>query len=383
MSGCLVTDSAKPGLVSSAGATLIIHDTIFESNGKDNTAGMSIYNSHIEFDGITIANSLAWGAVINGCTGSILNSDIYASGSSSWQNPGQLTITNSVLDIIGNILHDPRGYLSHIELHSGSNCNVYHNTIIGNSDNGAGPYNHGPGAGLYVDATSSADVRNNIFSRMPKGIIMEAGAVVTASTNNYHMIIDGYIVGDNIILGNPYLDDTFHLDPYSPLIDAGELIPGVNDNYGGNAPDVGALESSAPPLPLAWQTPTLIHTNGSFDGFLRILDGDLSTGNWGGGTWIAFQVNDITTPIYGLRFFTGDYVSRWYVYVRDVHPTDPLTHLDKTHGWDSGTSGPGVWDEWSVDYFRSGKYLYLWKVGGPLPPNAVFEFEVLMRDTTQ
>jgi hypothetical protein len=218
---------------------------------------------------------------------------------------------------------------------------------------------------------------------MPKGIIIDAGAVVTASTNNYHMIMDGDIVGDNIILSNPYLDDTFHLDPYSPLIDAGELIPGVNDNYGGNAPDVGALESPAPPLPLAWQTPTLIHTNGSFDGFLRIVDGDLSTGNWGGGTWLAFQVSDITTPIYGLRIFTGDYVSRWRVYVRDVHIIDPLRELTMIPGWDSGTSGPGVWDEWSVDYFRSGKYLYLWKIGEPLPLNAMFEFEVLMRDTSQ
>jgi hypothetical protein len=54
------------------------------------------------------------------------------------------------------------------------------------------------------------------------------------------------IYGDNIIEENPYLMSDFTLDYSSPLIDAGELIAGVNDDYNGydgNAPDVGAKET--------------------------------------------------------------------------------------------------------------------------------------------
>jgi hypothetical protein len=34
----------------------------------------------------------------------------------------------------------------------------------------------------------------------------------------------------------------YSLDPASPLVDAGSILPGINDNYVGSAPDVGALE---------------------------------------------------------------------------------------------------------------------------------------------
>ena len=34
----------------------------------------------------------------------------------------------------------------------------------------------------------------------------------------------------------------------NPLIDSGELIPGINDNYTGKGPDIGAFETGTPPL---------------------------------------------------------------------------------------------------------------------------------------
>jgi hypothetical protein len=40
----------------------------------------------------------------------------------------------------------------------------------------------------------------------------------------------------------------------SPLVDAGLLVPGINDDYAGSAPDVGAVEWLGPPPPLAFYT---------------------------------------------------------------------------------------------------------------------------------
>lgn len=35
----------------------------------------------------------------------------------------------------------------------------------------------------------------------------------------------------------------YSLQPSSPLIDAGIHIPGINDDFAGSAPDIGALEA--------------------------------------------------------------------------------------------------------------------------------------------
>ncbi len=62
---------------------------------------------------------------------------------------------------------------------------------------------------------------------------------------------------------NPYavyhaIDLSFRLKPGSRVVDAGEVIPTVNDNFVGKAPDLGALEVGAPepkygPTWLTWQ----------------------------------------------------------------------------------------------------------------------------------
>lgn len=54
-------------------------------------------------------------------------------------------------------------------------------------------------------------------------------------------------------------DSTLHLQANSPLIDKGVRIPGVNDNYTGSAPDIGAFEygaASSNPAPTPTATPT-------------------------------------------------------------------------------------------------------------------------------
>jgi hypothetical protein len=40
----------------------------------------------------------------------------------------------------------------------------------------------------------------------------------------------------------------FNLRKGSPAVDAGLVLPNINDNYQGEAPDMGALEKEAPPV---------------------------------------------------------------------------------------------------------------------------------------
>ena len=54
------------------------------------------------------------------------------------------------------------------------------------------------------------------------------------------------------------MDLNFKLKPTSKAVDAGVVIPTVNDGYAGKAPDLGALESGKPetkwgPRWLTWQ----------------------------------------------------------------------------------------------------------------------------------
>jgi hypothetical protein len=42
------------------------------------------------------------------------------------------------------------------------------------------------------------------------------------------------------------MDLSFRLKPNSKAVDAGDRIPTVNDDFAGNAPDLGALEVGRP-----------------------------------------------------------------------------------------------------------------------------------------
>ena len=42
------------------------------------------------------------------------------------------------------------------------------------------------------------------------------------------------------------VDLNFKLNPNGKAVDAGVVIPNVNDNFNGNAPDLGALEVGSP-----------------------------------------------------------------------------------------------------------------------------------------
>ncbi|MEW5802007.1 MAG: right-handed parallel beta-helix repeat-containing protein [bacterium] len=253
MEGCTVTKSASPGLVASSDAVITIGNTTFDGNGTSGTRGVIIDGCTIALEGVTICNSSHHALAVSNCTGSMEGCEFYKN---ALDGGGQIIISSSALKICRNVLHDPAGYHYQIALFDGSDCKLYHNTIVGNSTQGPGPLNQGPGDGLYVDITSSADIRNNIFCNLPRGITLDtivdslgntlAEALVTASSNCFYQIAafsDQGIRGNKIIFGNPYLTGTFHLEPNSDCIDAAERIQGVNDVFSGMGPDIGAMES--------------------------------------------------------------------------------------------------------------------------------------------
>lgn len=378
MHGSMVSESAKPGLIATD-AIINISETIFDHNGTDLTFGMMLTDCDINLSQVTISNSPHYGAVIAGCYGSLEESNIY---NNAGAGGGQLAIYRSQLDITRNVLHDPSGLYYQIGLWNGSNCNVHHNTIVGNVNGGAGDVNWGPGDGLYVDATSAADVRNNIFYRLPRGLTVAEGAVVTASTNLYNWIMtqDG-IIGDNIILSYPYLVDDYFLDPYSPGVDAAEPIPGVNDEFSGNGPDVGAKESEGPRGELAWLTPAAL-MYASISDAETLIDDDLATGVTYGGSEMVLDIADENgdpSPVYGMRFLSGSVVTVWSVFVSD-NPDGPWEPITKPTGWKVGDDGLGTWDETVVDFFHSGKYMKVLR-SFPSPwTSYVYEFDLLMRN---
>ncbi len=394
MHGGMVLGAARPGLQASD-SKLDISGTIFDSNGTDLTPGMYLTNSEINLSQLTISNHPRYGILTSGCYGSIEKSDIYNNG---YAGGGQVAFYNSQLDITRNVLHEPGGNYFQIQLLTGSSANVFHNTIVGNANGGgAGPLNLGPGDGIHLDAISSADVRNNIFYRLPAGITFEGDAALTASTNLFYLIPlsgdvigQGGIIGDNIIFSNPYLAADYSLDPYSISIDAAEPIPGVNDEFNGNGPDVGAKEAEGLPGELVWQTPSAIADSDMVNPEV-LIDDDLTTGLGvtpilkRGGFYATFDIADENgnpRPVYGMRFFTSSHVIIYQAYVAD-DPSGPWTAITETgtgQGWVVGNDGPGVWDEHSPEFFLSGKYLKVVKIWGEHPENAVYEFDVLMRN---
>jgi len=253
MTGCTVTKSASPGLVGLPDAVINIQDTVFDGNGTNATRGMMLDGCSITLKGVTICNSAHHALAVSNCTGSIEGCEFYQN---ALAGGGQIVISKSVLDICHNVLHDPAGFHNQIALLDGSDCKVYHNTIMGKSNgNKVGALNQGPGDGLHVDATSSADVRNNIFYCLPRGITREiimndqgktvAEASVTASSNCFFQLTafsDQGIDGGKIVLSDPCLTGNYSLRYNSPCIDAAELIRGVNDVFTGKGPDIGAKE---------------------------------------------------------------------------------------------------------------------------------------------
>jgi hypothetical protein len=173
----------------------------------------------------------------------------------------------------------------------------------------------------------------------------------------------------------------FTLDQYSPLIDAGELIAGVNDNYLGDGPDVGAKESVWPRLDLAWKTPNeCYYTEGGGVTAPEIADDNLSSSNTGNDTTIICEIGDDLMQVYGARFYYSDTRQRrWHIKVSD-NPDGPWTEITEKFGIMLGLLEWG-WQEWTTDYFfpnSTWQYMMLNFSGLFLASNTLYEVDVLL-----
>ena len=241
-----VSGSTKPGLVGSAGAAITIYDTLVDGKSlagemKNETRGLQLDNCQIDLQRVTVCNSAHHALAASYCAGIIKGCEFYQN---AFAGGGHIVISSSTLDLIGNVLHHPAWFHNQIRIAYGSSCKVYHNTIVGQSCGKAGPVNQGPGDGVCVDATSTADIRNNIFLALPRGIGKENGATITALKNCSYQItgFDKGIGGDEPVLKDPKLTIAYTLMTGSPCLDIAALIPGVNGNYTGKGPDIGARE---------------------------------------------------------------------------------------------------------------------------------------------
>ncbi len=370
MLGCNVHHSGTPG-IEAADSVIRIQNSIFEASG---TRGIMAQRCDMTLKRVTVRDSgIGGGAVLDGCVGSVKECEMY----NNW--PYELALSNSTMDIVRNVFHNHTSIYPTIDLANNSHANLYHNTI-------SNLYNGEPQGttGIGVDDSSSADVRNNIIYRCLNGIAGNP-ANITASTNNYFVIANG-ILGSNVLWANPLLLEDYSLEPYSLCIDAGEPIAGINDEFSGSGPDIGAKEYPGAMESLSWKTPSLTvdAREGSYYTAERLRDDNLSTGMSWGSPWVVYDVggeNGKSLRIYGFRFYTGSTPTDWKIYTSDGF-AGPWTLLS---GWwpiHIGESGPGIWEERWSNIIVPGRYVKIEKPFGPSPENSVYEFDVLVSDLT-
>ena len=156
MFGCNVSNGGAPG-IDATDSLLDIQNTVIEDNG---TRGIMAGGCDVTLKGVVIRNNgIGGAAALNTCVGSIKECEFYN------HFPNELSLEGCVMNIERNIFHHHTNINSTIQIASGSQVNVYHNTI-------SNLYNGEPQGttAIGVDFGSSADVRNNIIYRCLTGV---------------------------------------------------------------------------------------------------------------------------------------------------------------------------------------------------------------------
>ncbi|MFZ3136064.1 MAG: right-handed parallel beta-helix repeat-containing protein [Thermodesulfovibrionales bacterium] len=370
MFGCNVSHSGTPG-IEAADSVIIIQNSVFEASG---TRNIMAQRCDVTLKRVIVRDcGIGGGASFDSCVGSVKECEMY----NNW--PYELQLVNSTMNVERNVFHNHTNINPTIDLENSSHANLYHNTI-------SNLYNGEPQGttGIRVDYSSSADVRNNIIYRCKTGIAGNP-ATITASTNNYYVVADG-ILGSNVLWANPLLLEDYSLEPYSLCINAGEPIAGINDEFSGSGPDIGAKEYPGAMENLSWKTPSLTvdAREGSYYTAQSLRDDNLSTGMSWGSPWVVYDVGGKKgkrLKIYGFRFYTGSSPSDWKIYASDGF-AGPWTLLSGAFPIKIGLDGAGKWDERWSNIVVPGRYVKIEKAYGPSPANSVYEFDILVSDLT-
>jgi len=183
------------------------------------------------------------------------------------------------------------------------NIYFYHNTIV-RTESGS----DGENAALYLyDGTPSKNVffRNNIFTSKYRLVVIqdqwvhkpdmdhdlwhapEAQPFVYWGSPGWKVDLAGWKAktggSAHAVWGDPQLDAQLQIQGGSPAKDKGVVIPGVNDGYAGNAPDVGHLELGGPKPPPPDGGPVGDGVGPTTEGGLPVGDGSTSPDGTAGG----------------------------------------------------------------------------------------------------
>ena len=123
------------------------------------------------------------------------------------------------------------GFTAFYLVSSANGIQLYHNTDDGNSQFSI---NHFEQPAFEPDWSGSVIV-NNVFNSAQRTVQMhEANALQLAVSSNYVVNIPSL------------LDEDWFPVADSPVIDRGRTIPGINDDFAGDAPDAGCMETDLP-----------------------------------------------------------------------------------------------------------------------------------------
>ncbi|MBN1121272.1 MAG: right-handed parallel beta-helix repeat-containing protein [Anaerolineae bacterium] len=220
----------------------VIHNHIFDGSGG---AGVDIrvtIDYTVVEDNLFENNTIDRGVILTGagCDESLFYNNIIDGNIGRQDAAGAISIDGSYSDVYNNLIVDNTGMAGIYLLQQPGNM-IFHNTIIG-QDVGIGFDDGG-------DILSGTCIVNNLLSDNGQQIASPGEDWASHGLAIVTNLVDGSteITGDNAIIANPGLDESYCPNPGSPVIDVGELTAVYIDLYGlmrpqGIAPDLGVCE---------------------------------------------------------------------------------------------------------------------------------------------
>ena len=128
----------------------------------------------------------------------------------------------------------------------------FRNNILLGMPGGQGYWMSTQGSGLDMDCTGYNRLSPTIFVKFNNVRYADMSEMTADLGVNRHavlMSLDDFVKAPPVPGPGVTADASnydLHLKPTSKAVDAGEVLPGINDDYTGNAPDLGCYETGKP-----------------------------------------------------------------------------------------------------------------------------------------